>query len=213
MTESELLISGGQLIVLALQLVVLGCQAWFLRGTLSATKTSADATKVSAEAACKSANVAEKSVNQLERPYVLVANIEPHIREFIGGALLQPIVPHVDVDFCNYGRTPALLLEVRACLALMQTGEDIPLLSVFPLGNVIVIGPQARWNRICHYQGPTGVGIQAQIEREQLQLWLFLAVRYEDMLGKEHQTQMRFRYAPREDAFSMLTGDGYTVRT
>ena len=206
MTTEELVVSGGQLIVLIAQSAMLAFQAWFLYGTLKATKLSAEAAK-------KSADVAEKSVDNIERPYLLVDGITPQIAEFMGGSINQPTVPHVIVTLKNYGRSPALLLELRACLELMQPDHNVPFLPVLPLGNIIIIGPQADWARTCHYSSAVGEGIKTQIEREQLHMWLFILIRYEDMLGKEHQTQMRFRYAPRDNRFSMQNNDEYTART
>jgi hypothetical protein len=213
-------VTAAELILLAGQLIVLGFQAYYLRGTLRATKLAADATKISAEAAIASAKaaqqsveIAEMSVTSIERPYLLIDEVKPQVAEFIGGPLGQPTVPHAVVILKNFGRSPALLLELRASLELMQPNQDIPFLPVLALGNIVVVGPQAQWSRACHYQSSTSEGIKAQVDREQLHMWLLVSIRYEDMLGKEHQTQMRLRYMPSEDKFSMQTGDSYTVRT
>ncbi len=210
----------GQLAVLVIQLVVLALQAWFLYGTLKATKASADAAKLSAEAtqvaadaAKKSAEISEKSVDSIERPYLLVEQIVPKIAELIGGSSAQPTMPHVVVALKNYGRSPALLLKFRACLELVQANQDAPFLPVLPLGNVVVVGSHERWERICYYQSAVGPGVKGQIDNQQLHLWIFLSISYEDMLGKEHQTQVRFRYEPRDNTFAMLTDDSYTIRT
>jgi hypothetical protein len=69
------------------------------------------------------------------------------------------------------------------------------------------------WRHTRYYQSAVSPGIKAQVENGQLQMWYFVSISYEDMLGKPHQTVRRFRYEPRDDKFSMPTGDVYTVTT
>lgn len=200
-------------IIALVQLFVLGFQAWLLRGSLEATKASAEATRLAANAAQKSAEVAEKSVDRLERPYVLVENVEPKIKEYMGGPPAYPEPPQLTLSLKNYGRSPALVLEVRGQLQMIAPGADPFLISGIPLGNVVVIGPHDRWQETFRYSNLVEDGVRSQIESQVFHFWFFVSVRYEDMLGKEHQTQMRFRYAVRENRFSMVQGDDYTIRT
>lgn len=104
----------GQLLILVVQSAVLAFQAWLLYGTLNATKMAALAAK-------KSAEVAEKSVNNIERPYVLLESLTPKIENYMDGtAQTPPAQPHAVLTFKNYGRSPAIVTEVRLAFEMMQ---------------------------------------------------------------------------------------------
>ena len=180
-------------------------QAAIQESTLAATKTAAEAAK-------KSADVAEKSINNIERPYVLVESVTPKIKEYMGGTPAASVTPYVIIALKNYGRSPALVSEVRVSLE-MQANENIPFIRVIPLGNVTVIGPHELWNYTCHYSNLVGDGERSQIEDETFHFWFFVSVSYDDMMGKEHKTQMRFRYEPRENGLIIKQGDHYRIIT
>jgi hypothetical protein len=201
-------------ILQAASAVVVACftvmLAYVAKSTLTATKTAAEAAK-------KSADVAEKSVNNIERAFVLPQNIEPKIKPYMATSRGPPPsgAPYVNISLRNYGRSPALILEIRASLEMFPTGQTHPPFSVpaVPLNNILLIGSYEPWDHTCHHANLVGDAVRLQIENSTFHFWFFISVRYEDMLGNEHQTQMRFRYDSRDDRFVFTPGDDYTVRT
>jgi hypothetical protein len=202
-------ITLSNLAVLVLQLALLAFQAWFLYGTLNATKLAAEAAK-------KSADVAEKSVDNIERAFVLVDRLEFNSNRFHYGPPLghqsPSTPPSVDISLKNHGRSPALLTELRASIEMLQN-NSIPFIRSVPLENAIVIGTHDSWKCTLQYMNSVSEGEWSQIKNEAFHFWVFVSVRYQDMLGKEHQTQMRFIYSEKESKFAIMQGDDYTIRT
>jgi hypothetical protein len=186
-------------------------QAGFLYSTLKATKLSADATRLAADAAKKAADVAEKSVNSLERPYLLVESVASKIIEHMVGSTLNSERPQVVVTLKNYGRSPALISELRGSLQLIQPGTDRFDIPGIPLGNIAVIAPGGTKDYTFRYTYAVSEGLLSQVTNEVLHFWFFISVRYLDMLDREHKLEMRFKYARRDDGFLMVRGDSRTV--
>ena len=195
----------GQLAVLLLQLVAMGFQVWFLRDTLRATARAAEAAKQSAE-------VANKSLVTLERPYIFPDSIVPEIADRMGGSpTIEDQPPSVAFTLKNHGRSPGVLVELKAQLELLADNANPPFIPTIPARDVILAAGGASAEQVVRYSLTVGDGMKSQVERDQLVFWLFVSVRYEDMQGGEHQTQMRFRYLHREDCFTLVPGDQYMV--
>lgn len=203
--------TGGLVCVARRQARIMKTQAAIQESTLTATKTAAEAAK-------KSADVAEQSVNNIERPFVLIQKLEARIKPYMatGSGPAPSVAPYVEVSLKNFGRSPALVSEVRKILDMIPAGQNTPSFPApaLPLNDIVVIGPHDEpWKHKCHYARIVDIGERSQIENGTQQFWFFMSVRYDDMLGHEHQTQMRFRYEPREDRFLSTKGDDYTIRT
>lgn len=206
--------TGGLVCVARRQARIMKTQAAIQESTLAATTMTAEAAK-------KSADVAEKSVNSIERPYILIGNIKSEVAQYMGDNLVSPGVPRLIFSLKNYGRSPAFILEVKELLELAPGTANVPIMPAFPpptrpLDNIIVISPGKSWDRTVYFAQRVGDGLKWQIQNENEPtqfFWFFVSVRYEDMLGTEHETKMRFQYLPKTDNWSMVQGDDYTIRT
>ncbi len=197
--------TGGLVWVGARQARIMKTQAAIQDLTLAATETAA-------RAATKSADAVEKSVTDLERPYILVEKIVSKIKECMDGPLPSPERPSAILSLKHYGRSPALVTELKLSLA---DSPDSPFgVPVIPLNNIVVVGQNETLEYACRYDYPVrGEGERSQIQKGEIQFWLCTSICYDDMLGRPRQTQVRFRYEPKEDKFLMMHGDSYTIRT
>lgn len=193
---------------------IMKTQAAIQESTLTATKTAAEAAK-------KSADVAEKSVNSIERPHILIGNIKSEVTKYLADNLESPGTPRLIFSLKNYGRSPAFILEVKGLLELVSGTANVPVMPAFsppalPLDNIVVIGPSISRDRTVSFSNPVDDSLKRQIQNENEPtrfFWFFVSICYEDMLGTEHETKMRFRYLPKTDNWSMVQGDDYTIRT
>jgi hypothetical protein len=211
------IVQGGSAILVACFTGLLVLVAWRQTGimkTQAAIQEAAlAATRTAAEAAKKSADVAEKSVNNLERPYLLVESVAPMIKEHMGETPASSAPPSATLSLKNYGRSPALVSELRASLEMTQANQSVPFIRVSPPGNIIVIGPGESKEYTCRYSNLVGDGLRSQIENGTFHFWVFVSVSYSDMLDKEHKAQMKFRYEPRENSFMFVRGNDYSPIT
>ncbi len=102
-----------QTTVMAAQRQLIADQTEVLRRTLSATEGALRETRRAADAATTQASVAEATLRDLERPYVFVERLDFVDNEANAEA---PQVLHVTLT--NYGRTPAIMCEVRSLITV-----------------------------------------------------------------------------------------------
>jgi hypothetical protein len=183
--------------------------AFVTRSQARLTRALAESGAIAAKAARKSAEVAEKSVNDVERPYVLVEKIDPQINVLN----LPDAVPSVELSLRNYGRSPALIRELRATLEISPHAkpcmQNWPFVKVIPLPTITVIGANQFWPHTCSHERCISSGEAHQIKTGTLYFWCYCTVFYDDVLDQHYETRMRFRYDPKRNTFSMLSGDEY----
>lgn len=195
-------------ILQAASAMVVACFTAFLA---KVARSTLKVTQITAQAARKSAEVAEKSVNDVERPYVLVENIDPRVKVFG-----QPgAVPYVVLSLRNYGRSPALIRQLRALLEISPHAKPVlqnwPLVKAIPLPTITVIGANQCWEYACYHDRRIDDGEAQQIESGTLYSWCYLTVFYDDMLRQHYEMRMRFRYDTKDNMFSVLQGDEYVI--
>lgn len=83
---------------------------------------SIKASERTAAAAQQSAQLAERVLTEIERPYIFVTNVEWGISKGSGEIIEEP---HVSYTVVNYGKTPAIVDDIRSSLSIMA--EPAPL--------------------------------------------------------------------------------------
>jgi hypothetical protein len=158
----------------ALQLVVFGLQARRLRQTVEATKKAA-----------KAAEDAAESLPCIERAYVFV-EVEAEERRFAVMSRNDKQMV-ITVRFSNYGRTPAIVNKISMYAPCVITDPDEPddtPTRVAPETVIIVSGepfiddltitiPEDEWQKV---------------ERAKMRLLCLGRIKYEDVLGRGHET-------------------------
>ncbi len=117
--------------VLALSTIILWIVTWQagirqsrdMKASIAAAEKAAMGAMIGARAAQKSADVSEKAFSNLERPYIFAFGIQrlEADTEYAGG-----FEPFVTYNVANYGKTPAIIENVRAGFSISKSYPDGP---------------------------------------------------------------------------------------
>jgi hypothetical protein len=176
-----------------------GIQGYFLLRSDKTARTAADAAKLSAEAAKASADM----VPNVERAYVFIKTM---IAKRHAGH------PHmVDIHFHNYGRTPANVAKLAACVRVLDhipTDADIPGDQQPGQEIEIIIGADKPWvmdNLTCHEDvREPREGNELQQGKTHIYCWGMLE--YRDIFGKTNPTNFCRRLNMKDGKFYPVGG-------
>jgi hypothetical protein len=198
--------------------IVYRAQAKIMSGQLEAARDAASAAKIQAETAAQ-------TISHLERPHIYLIiehNFQESTRRIINRMYSATwpyrveLVPTVSFKLKNYGKTPAILTQIRA--HVIEDG-DVPAIegsfSLMGLGAQFVIADGETSHVL-----QAGLGGEYRLNEDDLNRlqngdsfwWFYGAVRYDDILGWEHIHHFcwRWDFGEAESALFEYPGRNYT---
>jgi hypothetical protein len=122
---------------------------------------------------------------------------------------------HVRFAVSNFGRTPALIVDLFAELFVLPSPSNEPVLfsdrGKHKMGEILAGGDQIK-DVICFMSGEDAKQLSRVRERE-LYLMFIAALFYNDIFGKKHYALFRWLYHPDKDYFASYAGVGGNTYT
>jgi hypothetical protein len=162
-------------------------------GGITAHTIKADIIKIHSPAVSVPARPQDNlTLSDLERPHILPDKLNPSIKECMYGPSAEK--PSLTFSLRNYGRSPAVVSELRALLTRQPVfslpGQPPFGLSRIPLNNLEVIGANDIRTYTCSDQYPISApGERGQIERGIFRFWFFYRRTMKICLGEENIRQ------------------------
>jgi hypothetical protein len=163
-----------------------------LKEMIVVAREGADAAKRSAEAASLQARaMVGAELPRLELSYVNLANSDQSVRQALRA-------PSIDIQFSNYGRTTALLIETCVEVRLGHTLPSEPtygFVDMLPVVEAVEGGKSvgaAAHRRLGDLSDTQVQGLLGGLDN----LWVYGFVRFRDFLGMQHKMGFCLRWRP-----------------
>jgi len=172
----------------------------------------------------RSADIAEKALLDIERPHIFVEKIKA-LRNINESWLDIPEgkFPFFEVtyDTLNYGRTPAIITEIKAGIRF----GSLPAVPHWHPGEItgtmeVVIAPSNKRTATAFYRGNITRPMVAELlfsntyipGREPTRIYFYGTIKYRSVHGAEDEIGFIFRYLPQGNMFLLESIAPYTFR-